>query len=156
MITDSAFIPELIGVNATIKIAKIGKRIWDDRNFTISNISNELLGATLFHTNCERTRVNASVVSNKDAEIFIALSDNFDNEDVMNALKKDNWTLRSEIYVEGKDNFGCKEILNKVWSKKTNAGDTVPVLLDLNAGPWKLFMKSGYLVVAILIKEGIF
>ena len=156
LITDSTFIREWTGINATIKKAEIGKRIWNDRNFTISNISKELLGATLFHSNCERTRVNASIVSNKNAEIFIALTDNFDNEDVMNALNKDGWKLRREMYLEGEDNFGCKEILNKIWSKKIDAGDRVPVLLDLNDGPWKLFMKSEYLVVAILIKEGRF
>ena len=156
LITDSTFSPKLVGINATTKNATIGKRIWNDRNFTISNISNELVGATLFHSNCERTRVNASIVSNKNAEIFIALTDNFDNEDVMNALNKDGWKLRREMYLEGEDNFGCKEILNKVWSKKINAGDRVPILLDLNDGPWKLFMKSEYLVVAILIKEGRF
>ena len=119
-------------------------------------MSKELEGATLFQSNYKLPRVDATIQSNKNAEIFIALTDNFDNEDVMNALNKDGWKLRREMYLEGEDNFGCKEILNKIWSKKIDAGDRVPVLLDLNDGPWKLFMKSGYLVVAILIKEGTF
>ena len=146
----------MYGINATTENATIGARIWNDRNFTIFSISKELLGATLFHSNYERTRVNASIVPNRNAEIFIALTDNFDNEDVMNVLNKNGWTLRREMYLEGEDNIGCKEILNKVWSKKIDAWERVPVLLELNDGPWKLFMKSGYLVVAILIKEGRF
>lgn len=61
--------------------------------------------------------------------------------------------------------MGLVEKLNKVWSKKINAGDRVPILLELKGEPPNPFMimnrvgdlrESGDLVIAILIKEGRF
>ena len=69
------------------------------------------------------------------------------------------------MYIQGTNEMGLVEKLNKVWSKKINAGDRVPILLELKGGPPNPFMimnrvgdlrESGDLVIAILIKEGRF
>ena len=128
-------------------------------------MSKELEGATLFQSNYKLPRVDATIVSNKNAEIFIALTER-DNKDLKNALNNADWTLRNGMYIQGTNyNTGDLEKLNKVWSKEINAGKTVEILLERKGGPRNPFMfmnlvgdlsESGGLVIAILIKEGRF
>ena len=119
----------------------------------------------MFQSNYKLPRVDATIVSNKNAEIFIALTER-DNKDLKNALSIADWTLRNQIHIEGTNyNTGDLEILNKVWSKEINAGKTVEILLERKGGPRNPFMfmnlvgdlsESRGLVIAILIKEGKF
>ena len=154
-ITDATFNPKLDGINATTKNATIGEPIWNDKDFIISDISNELEGAILFQSSYNLPRVNASITSNRNAEIFIASIER-DCDDVMNALEGKGWTLRNEIYLVGTNRFGFAEKLDKVWTKNIKARESVPILLERNAGEWKLFMTSDDFIVAFLIKEGTF
>ena len=119
----------------------------------------------MFQSNYNLPRVNASIESNRNANIFIALTER-DNKDLGIALNNEDWTLRNGMYIQGTNyNTGELEKLNKVWSKEINAGDTVAILLERKGEPRNPFMfmnlvgdlsESGGLVIAILIKEGIY
>ena len=119
----------------------------------------------MFQSNYNLPRVNASIESNRNANIFIALTER-DNKDLGIALNNEDWILRNGMYIQGMNsNTGELEKLSKVWSKEINAGDTVAILLERKGEPRNQFMfmnlvgdlsESGGLVIAILIKEGIY
>ena len=151
------------GINGNFIIAIPEKEIWSNQSYKITNISKQLIGASLFRSKYNLPRVNASIGSNKDAEIFIALTER-DNKSLGNALENATWRLRNEMYIEGTNNGKQVETLDNVWSKQINKGKRVPILLERKNGPTNPFMfinlvnlrESEDLVIAILIKRGRF
>merc|ERR1711997_277567 len=99
--------------------AKIGTNIWSDRNYRITSISDELLGASLFQPTHYVNRGTMSITSNRDAEIFIALYILEANREggLMESLPADGWTLRDGWHLT----FGNRG-LEKVWAKSIKAG----------------------------------
>ena len=139
-LTDAPFDATVTGIPTTQVIAKVGIPIWRDRSqYPITSISDELLGATLFQPNHYVKAGTMSIDSNKDAEIFIALliADNREGG-LMKALPADGWTLKSDWYIEWKDNR-----LSKVWSKNIKAGETISFTSTMDRLTFAILMKEG-------------
>ena len=137
---DSPFDASVTGTSTTKVEAKIGSEIWSDRGYSISSISDGLLGATLFQPNHYVNARTMSIDSNRDAEIFIAVYEEGNREGgLMEALQADGWTLKNEWYLE----WSNQHKLNKVWSKNINAGETI-----------SFTSTKDRMTFAILIKEG--
>ena len=137
---DSPFDASVTGTSTTKVEAKIGSEIWSDRGYSISSISDGLLGATLFQPNHYVNARTMSIDSNRDAEIFVAVYEEGNREGgLMEALQADGWTLKNEWYLE----WSNQHKLNKVWSKNINAGDTI-----------SFTSTKDRMTFAILIKEG--
>ena len=140
-LTDAPFDATVTGIPTTQVEAKVGVPIWSDRKqYPITSISDELLGATLFQPTHYVKAGTMSIDSNKDAEIFIALliADNREGG-LMAALPADGWTLKSDWYIE----WSNQHKLSKVWSKNIKAGETISFTSTMDR-----------LTFAILIKEG--
>ena len=137
---DSPFDASVTGTLTTKVKAKIGSEIWSDRGYSISSISDGLLGATLFQTNHYVNARTMSIDSNRNAEIFVAVYEEGNREGgLMEALQADGWTLKNGWYLE----WSNQHKLNKVWSKNINAGETT-----------SFTSTEDRMTFAILIKEG--
>ena len=119
---DALFNPTVAGTPTTKVDVSLGSKIWMDRDYTISDMTDGLSGAILFQPNYYVNSRNISIDSNANAEIFVALYEEGDREGgLMQVLYIDGWTLKNGWYIE----WSKKHKLNKVWSKKIRAGETV-------------------------------
>ena len=122
--------------------AKIGSEIWKDKGYTISSISNELLGGTLFQSNHYVDKSTMLINSNKDAVIFVAVYEEKSRDGgLMEALQADGWTLKSGLYLE----WLGQHKLNKVWSKKIKAKETISFTSTKNGMTFAILIKEGNL-----------
>ena len=120
--------------------AKIGSEIWKDRGYTISSISNELLGATLFQSNHYVDKSTMLINSNKDAVIFVAVYEEKSRDGgLMEAFQADGWTLKSELYLE----WLGQHKLNKVWSRNIKEKETVSFTSTKNGMTFAIMIKEG-------------
>ena len=119
---DALFNPTVAGTPTTKVDVSLGSKIWMDRDYTISDMTDGLSGAILFQPNYYVNSRNISIDSNANAEIFVALYEEGDREGgLMQALYIDRWTLKNGWYIE----WSKKHKLNKVWSKKIRSGESV-------------------------------
>ena len=113
-----------------------GSRIWEDKNYTISYLPQELKGAAIFRTNYMGTVTNIIIDSNKDAKVYIALSDS-NNDKVTQDLQKGGWTLRHNLYLEYKGEETAEKRLvktkklGKVFSKEIKVEDDFTLTLKI-------------------------
>ena len=143
-LSDSPFDASVTGISTTKVEAKIGSEIWSDRGYSISSISDGLLGATLFQTNHYVNARTMSIDSNRDAEIFVAVYEEGNREGgLMEALQADGWTLKNEWYLE----WSNQHKLNKVWSKNINAGETISFTSTKDRMTFAMLIKEGKVFV---------
>ena len=67
------FEPIVTGIPTSKVKASVGSKIWSDRSYTISNMSEKLVGTTLFQTKHYVRRSTIEVSSNRNAFVLIAL-----------------------------------------------------------------------------------
>ena len=139
-IDEGQFNPTLNGTpTTTVKIFP-GSEIWNDRNYTLSSMSDGLWGATLFQTHYYINATTLSITSNRDAEIFIALNDKHDGVDgLTETLNSNNWTLNNGWYLE----WSNWHKLNKVWSMKLNSSNTTSITSTKNGMTFAILIKEG-------------
>ena len=137
---DAPFGPTVIGITTTEVEAKLGAEIWKDRGYSISSISDELVGNILFQPPHYVNAGTMSINANRNAEAFIALYEEGDREGgLMEALQANGWTLKNDWYLE----WSNQHKLNKVWSKKINAGDSVSFTSTKNRMTFAILVKEG-------------
>ena len=125
--------------------AKIGSEIWRDEGYSISSISNKLLGATLFQSNHFVDKSTISIDSNNDADFFVAVSEEKSRDGgLMEALQADGWTLKSGLYLEWQT-YCCQHKLNKVLSKNIKAKETISFTSTKNGMTFAILIKEGNL-----------
>ena len=149
--TDTPFDPKINVTDATIERAEPGTRIWDDQQYFISSLSDELKDATLFQSSYEAKGTSISIGSNKNAKVYIALL-NDPTGAVSTALQNKGWKLENELYLEYLDGKGQKAFEPKKFDKvlSKNIDDTDPVILD------RPNLIPDFVRFAILVKEGKF
>ena len=131
-------------MDVPIENAIEGSKIWEDKEYTISNLPEALKGAILFPLSFEVKGAEISINSNKNAKVYIALS-NSNDDSVSQALKDDGW--KSEAWFleykgeETSPNVVKTEKLEKVFSKNINANDTLTLKPDIVQ--FAIFMKEG-------------
>ena len=100
----------------------MGSKIWSDRSYTISNMSEKLVGTTLFQTKHYVRRATIEVSSNRNAFVLIALYEEGNREGgLVDSLQSDGWTLKEGWFVEWSNTYK----LNNIFSKIINAGTKV-------------------------------
>ena len=142
-------------------------KIWKDKAYAFSIIPPELVGLTLFQIAHEVAVPTIEIVSNKDATVYIALSNDI-SKTVGDALKAENWTLENVSLSHGHDNPACgkscplvlegkdpseknpKIIFESIYSKNINSENSV----TLNRA--KLIPNPGIVQFALLIRESKF
>ena len=140
--------------------------IWKDKAYAFSRIPPELAGLTLFQIAYEVAVPTIEIVSNKDATVYIALS-NDKSKTVGDALKAENWTFENEslshdhssvtcgkscpLFLEGKDpSEKNPKKFESVYSKNINSENPV----TLNRA--KLIPNPSIVQFALLIRESKF
>ena len=140
---ESPFDAAVGGTSTTKTEANIGSEIWNDRLYSISSISDELLGATLFQTNHYVDSRTMWIYSNRNAEIFIAVYEELGRDGgLMDALQADGWTLKNGWYMEW-NGWSGRHKLNKVWSKNVKAGETIFFTSTENSMTFAILIKEG-------------
>ena len=133
-------VADVSGIPTTKTVAKLGAKIWTDRNYAISEMNNELLGATLFQPAHYLNKATMSVTANKKAAVYVALYEPRDGG-LMQVLQTDGWELTSHelAWINGPNTHK----LNKIWTKQVNAGSTI-----------SFTSTKDNMTFAILVKEG--
>ena len=139
--TDAYFDPTVKGTTTTKAEAKAGSKIWKDREYSISSISDELIGSILFQPSHYVNPGTMSISANRNAEAFIALFEEGKGREggLMKVLEADGWTLKNGWYLE----WSNQHKLNKIWSKKINAGETVSFTSTKNRMTFSILIKEG-------------
>ena len=137
----------MTGTSTTKVETEIGSEIWSDRGYSISSISDGLLGATLFQPNHYVNARTMSIDSNRDAEIFVAVYEEGNREGgLMEALPADGWTLRDGWHLT----FGNRG-LEKVWAKSIKAGETISFTSTKSSMTFAILIKGGNIFMCLLI-----
>ena len=145
---DSPFDASVTGTSTTKVEAKIGSEIWSDRGYSISSISDGLLGATLFQPNHYVNARTMSIDSNRNAEIFVAVYEEGNREGgLMEVLQADGWTLKNGWYLEWSNKLNKLHKLNKVWSKNIDAGETISFTSTKDRMTFAILIKEGKIFV---------
>ena len=139
----NADVADVSGIPTAKTVAKLGAEIWTDRNYAISEMNNELLGATLFKPAHYRNKATMSVTANKKAAVYVALYEPPRDGGLMQVLQTDGWDLTSHELEWTNINNGSKHKLNKIWKKQVNAGSTI-----------SFTSTKDNMTFAILVKEG--
>ena len=149
--TDTPFHPKINVTDATNGRAEVGTEIWDNKQYKISSLSNELKDATLFQSSFEAKGTSISIGSNKNAKVYIALLNDPTGE-VSTALQNNGWKLENKLFLEYVDGDGQKVFNPKKFDKvlSQNINDTDPIILD------RPNLIPDSVPFAIMIKEGKF
>ena len=134
-------VADVSGIPTTKTEAKLGAKIWTDRDhYRISEINNELLGATLFKSAHYRHRATMSVTANKKAAVYVALYEPRDGG-LMQVLQTDGWELTSHelAWIDGPNTHK----LNKIWTKQVNAGSTISFTSTKDSMTFAILVKEG-------------
>ena len=136
----NADVADVSGIPTTKTVAKLGAKIWTDRNYAISEMNTELLGATLFKPAHYLNKATMSVTANKKAAVYVALYEPRDGG-LMQVLQTDGWELTSHelAWINGPNTHK----LNKIWTKQVNPGSTI-----------SFTSTKDNMTFAILVKEG--
>ena len=120
--------------------ASIGSKIWSDRNYQISKISDGLEGATLFKPKHYVHSTTMSIIATEnDVQVFVALYEEGNREGgLMQELGANGWELTSE-FLEWSNQYR----LNKVWKKNIAAGTTISFKSTKNSMTFAILASEG-------------
>ena len=124
LLIDDSFDAFVSGITTNQVKVSHGTKIWKDKDFVISDISNGLLGTILFQANYDVNCCTISINSNRDAEVFMYLFGNQESELMRSSQEIGDWTLRTGLYLEWCNPDGSNKMkLDRVLSKKIKIGE---------------------------------